>query len=158
MIVVSDTGPLNYLIRLDVITVLPKLYGSVVIPEMVRQEMSHAGSPAPVRAWAAQLPDWVSVGQTQSLLPLTLDAGELAAISLAVAIGADLILMDDLHGRRAAASQNLKTTGTLGILAEAAAAGMLDLADALTRLQQMGFYVSETLVRTLLSSQTTEQK
>lgn len=152
MIVVSDTGPLNYLIRLDAIAVLPELYGSIVVPEMVRQEMSHSGSPAIVRAWAAELPAWASLGKPQSLLPLTLDAGELVAISLAVEISADLVLMDDQKGRRAAASQNLKTIGTLGILAEAAAAGLLDLADSLTRLQQTGFYVSDELVKTLLTS------
>lgn len=157
MIVVSDTGPLNYLIRLDAIAVLPELYGSIVVPEMVRQEMSHSGSPAVVRAWAAQPPAWANLGKPQSVLPLTLDAGELVAISLAVEISADLVLMDDQKGRRAA-SQKLKTTGTLGILAEAAAAGILDFADALTRLQQTGFYISEALVKTLLALQTTEQK
>jgi len=156
VIVVSDTGPLNYLLRLDAIAVLPQLYGSVVIPEMVQQEMSHPKAPAVVRAWAAQLPEWVSLGQPQSLLPLALDAGELVAISLAVERNADLMLMDDLRGRQAAQARGLQTIGTLGILVNAAGAGLLDLADALAKLQQTDFYASEKLIQTLLASQASE--
>ena len=75
MIVVSDTGPLNYLLRLELIEILPHLYDSVVLPEAVRQEMLHSNAPAIVRAWASQPPEWAIVGQPQSLLPLELDAG-----------------------------------------------------------------------------------
>ncbi len=49
MIVVSDTTPLNYLILIDVIDVLPKLYGTVMIPRAVWLEMSVPLAPASVR-------------------------------------------------------------------------------------------------------------
>ena len=161
MIVVSDTGPLNYLLRLEAIEILPRLYGSVLIPETVRQELLHPNAPAVVLAWAAHLPEWASLGQPQTLLPqtllrLALDAGELAAISLAVERNADLLLMDDLRGRQAAMSQKLKIIGTLGILATAARSGLLDFNSALTRLRQTGFHVSEEVVRTLPGNQAPE--
>ena len=38
MIVISDTSPLNYLILIECIDVLPQLYGRVVIPEGVLAE------------------------------------------------------------------------------------------------------------------------
>lgn len=41
MIVVSDTGPLNYLILIGSVDLLPRLYGRVVLPLRVHQEMSH---------------------------------------------------------------------------------------------------------------------
>lgn len=156
MIVVSDTGPLNYLLRLDAIEVLPQLYGSVVIPEIVRQEMLHPNAPIVVRAWAASLPEWVILRQPQTFLSITLDAGELAAISLAAELHADLILMDDLRGRQAADAQNLKIVGTLGILDNAARNGLLDFTNAIARLRQAGFHVSEAVIQNLLNAQASE--
>lgn len=42
MIVVADTTPVNYLVLLGHIEVLPALYGRVMIPESVRDELVHA--------------------------------------------------------------------------------------------------------------------
>jgi predicted nucleic acid-binding protein len=39
MIVVADTSPINYLVLIKEIEVLPKLYGKIVIPEAVREEL-----------------------------------------------------------------------------------------------------------------------
>ena len=153
MIVVSDTSPFNYLLLLEAVEVLPQLYDAVIIPEAVQQEMLHPNTPDIVRAWAAQLPPWIIIRQPQSLLSLQLDMGERAAISLAVEISANLILIDERRGRDAAKANNLVTIGTLGILAQAARAGLVDLADALARLQQAGSYVSRELVETLLATQ-----
>ena len=61
MIVVSDTTPLNYLVLIDAIHILPALYGSVAMPNAVHQELTAPGAPGAVRAWATRLPEWVSV-------------------------------------------------------------------------------------------------
>ncbi len=156
MIVVSDTSPFNYLLLLEAVEVLPRLYGSVIMPEAVRQEMLHPGAPEVVRVWAAQLPSWIIIRRPQVLLPLALDSGERAAISLAMEAGAGLVLMDERKGRQEAQARNLKTIGTLGILVNAAGAGLLDLADALAKLQQTDFYVSEKLIKTVLAAQASE--
>lgn len=50
MIVVADTTPVNYLILIGEIDVLAKLYGRVVIPEAVREELTRSCAPAAVRA------------------------------------------------------------------------------------------------------------
>lgn len=156
MIVISDTGPLNDLIRLEAAEVLPALYETVTVPDAVRQEMLHPHAPEAVQAWAARLPTWAVLRQPQSLLPLALDAGERAAISLAVEVCADLVLIDERCGRQEAQAQNLKTIGTLGILVDAARSDLLNLTDALARLQRMGFHVSEALIQTVLAAQASE--
>lgn len=46
MIIVSDTGPLAYLVEIGVADFLPKLYGQVYIPPVVFAELTHAKSPA----------------------------------------------------------------------------------------------------------------
>ena len=151
MIVVSDTSPLNYLRLIGVVEILPRLYGSVVIPDEVRQELLHPDTPEFVREWAAHLPEWIVVRQPLFLLPLPLDAGETAAISLAAELGADLILVDERRGRKAALAQRLAITGTLGVLANAAENDLLNFAEMIARLEQSNFRASEELVNSLLN-------
>ena len=156
MIVVSDTSPLNYLLLIEAINLLPQLYGSVIIPEAVRRELTTAAAPEQVRRWAGTLPDWITVRPPSVVLPFLLDAGEKEAISLALELGADLILMDERRGRRIAEAQGLRVTGILGLLEEAARRGFIDLAEALARLQQSGFYVSEKMAASLLNRHASE--
>lgn len=47
--VVSNTSPLNYLILLDEINVLPRLYERVSIPQSVCEELQAAETPEAVR-------------------------------------------------------------------------------------------------------------
>ena len=56
MIVVSDTTPLNYLILVDSVHVLPALFGRVYAPSAVITELSHRKTPEAVRNWAASPP------------------------------------------------------------------------------------------------------
>jgi predicted nucleic acid-binding protein len=68
-----------------------------------------------------------------------LHAGELAAIALAVALKADLVLMDDRAGAVAARANGLNVTGTLGELDLAARSGLVDLDTAFERLKATNF-------------------
>ena len=52
MTVVSDTSPLNYLVQVDLQRVLPALFGHVLLPDAVRQEL---GSPAAPHEDAARV-------------------------------------------------------------------------------------------------------
>jgi hypothetical protein len=61
MIVVADTTPLNYLIVIGHSNVLPVLYGRVLIPEAVYQELQHPRTPAVVRDKIAGHPSWLKV-------------------------------------------------------------------------------------------------
>ena len=61
MIVVSDTSPLCYLLLIDLIEVLPQLFGRVIIPQKVRDELSASAAPQVVREWIAQPPNWLEV-------------------------------------------------------------------------------------------------
>ncbi len=150
MIVVADTGPLNYLLLIDAVEILPQLYRSVLIPEEVRSELLHPDTPEIVRAWASSLPEWITVRQPHRLLPLSLDPGETAAISLAVESHIGLILIDDRRGRKMAQAQHLAVTGTLGILATAAENDLLNFGEMIARLKQTNFHPPESLVASLL--------
>ncbi len=55
-VVVADTGPLNYLVLIGHVSVLPVLFETVFVPEAVRAELDHPETPPPVRAWIAAPP------------------------------------------------------------------------------------------------------
>jgi predicted nucleic acid-binding protein len=50
MIVVADTTPLNYLVLIGQIELLPTLYHTVLIPQEVHRELRQPGTPPMVRA------------------------------------------------------------------------------------------------------------
>jgi len=45
MIIVADTSPINYLVLIKEIEILPKLYGKVVVPGTVREELLRPVAP-----------------------------------------------------------------------------------------------------------------
>jgi predicted nucleic acid-binding protein len=119
--VVADTGPLNYLVQIDAVELLPKLFGRIIVPAAVRHELSHPRSLKAVRAWIATPPAWLEIrpnpdDSTDRAMSRSLDEGERATITLAGAIGADLILVDDRDGVAVARAQGFAVTGTLGVL------------------------------------------
>ncbi|WP_395745653.1 DUF3368 domain-containing protein [Prosthecobacter sp.] len=81
-----------------------------------------------------------------------LHAGEIAALSLALEVGADLVLMDEAEGRAVAASLQLTTMGLPGILLQARQRGLIiAVAPLLERLQQEArFWIAPSLREAVL--------
>lgn len=151
MIVVSDTTPLNYLVLINQSDLLHELYGRVIIPEAVRDEMQRADTPEKVRDFVSKPPGWLEVHAVSVPdLTLNLGAGEREAITLAQTLSADLLLLDDGKTRRAARERSLTVAGTLAVLALAACHGLVDLPSALSQLQQTTFRAPVGLIRLLL--------
>jgi predicted nucleic acid-binding protein len=153
VIVIADTTPLNYLVLIGQVEVLPELYGRVLIPTAVWQEFQRPQTPEVVRAWIARIPGWLEVRQVErGWEPLlgSLGDGELDAIALAEELHADWIILDDHAARRLASRRNLAVIGTLGVLAEAAERGLVDFPEAIARLKQTSFFVSPEVVAPLL--------
>ncbi len=67
-----------------------------------------------------------------------------------VEIQADLLLIDDLDGRQAALERGISIAGTLGVLKLAAKQALLSLPNAIEKLQQSGFRVSNEVLENLL--------
>ena len=145
MIVISDTGPLAYLVSIGVGEFLPHLYGEVFIPPTVFQELGHPHSP--VCDWIASHPAWLKVVAPNKLLSdAALDQGEREAISLAVEMKADMLLVDEKRGRAAARNYGLKIAGTLGVIVDGHANGLFDGSAPLDRLATTNFYASAELL------------
>jgi predicted nucleic acid-binding protein len=149
MTVVSNTSPLNYLVLIDHQEILPVLFGHVLIPEAVWHELCSPAAPQPVKAFLETWPSWLErriVSQVPQDLQ-QLDPGEQEAIALAQSVGASLVLLDEKKGRQAARDLGFVVTGTLGVLDLAARRGLVDLVDALKRLERTTFRATPRLLR-----------
>jgi predicted nucleic acid-binding protein len=147
MLVIADSSPLIALVNIRQVNVLPKLFGDVTIPRLVADELASARRPQAVRDFIASTPSWLHLRSPSVIesIPL-LQPAESAAISLARELNADLLLIDEVQGRKAAAARKLKITGTIGILELAASAKLLDLQEAFDRLKQTDFWISHKLL------------
>jgi predicted nucleic acid-binding protein len=148
MIVVSDTGPLFYLTLIGISEQLPYLYGSVYIPRSVLLELQHDHSP--ITDWKVAIPEWLNVATPSKLITnFTLDQGEREAISLAITLQADVLLIDERAGRNAAKLLGLTVTGTLGVIVDDHAQGLFNGHEILGRLAETSFYASADLMDSL---------
>jgi len=148
MIVVADTTPINYLVLIGKIELLPALYRVVLIPQAVHRELQSTKAPGVVREWASALPHWCEVHDLRAAPDGSLeelDDGERDAIQLAMENGIDTVLIDETEGRRAAVERHLKVTGTVALLEKAGQRGLLDFRSALAELERTSFRISASI-------------
>lgn len=150
MIVIADSGPLRYLIVIEQVGLLPLLYGNIVIPASVVNELTQTATPEPVRLWMGELPGWVMVRSPQKMsssISSVLGAGEREAIALSEELAADVLLVDDEAARLEAERRKIPVQGTLGILDLAAEHGFLaDFPGVLEKLRSTNFRASKRLL------------
>lgn len=152
-LIVSDASPLHYLALIQEAHILPLLFGRVIIPQKVFDELQQPNTPGAVKAFAASLPSWLEIQNITTPIDASLshlDRGEQEAITLAIEIQAETLLIDETKGRRAAKSHGLKTIGTLAILLDGATAGHCDLEKSFEKLRQTNFRATETLYQYFL--------
>ena len=159
MIVVSNTSPINYLLLIDHLDVIQQLFGGVFVPQAVCDELSRSYSPAVVRQWAINLPEWVEVRHADVPDDLSdLHNGESETIALAGELTADLVLLDERKASKIARTRGLVVTGTLGVLGKAFAQDLIDLDEAFDRLKDTSFYVDPQLLREILAREKTKRQ
>jgi len=159
MIIVADTSPLNYLVLISEVDILPGLFGQVIVPHAVWSELHAPGTPLVVREWADSGPSWIEIRTASFIDPrIKLGVGEVEAICLASELQADQLLVDDRKARKIALARGLMVAGTLNILEAAALREMVDLPKAIRGLQQTNFRAPEELVKLLLDRDAERKK
>jgi len=128
--VVSDSGPLIVLAKLNVLYLLKVLYRRVYVPASVYDEAVAEGlrrgysDSRTIQVFMRQA-GWEPIEEINlkdapiSLQQAHLDRGEKDTLALALSLGNALVLMDDSTGRHVARSLGLSVRGSLGILVEA---------------------------------------
>lgn len=153
MIVVSDTSPITYLLRIGRIGLLRELYETVIIPETVHREITFIdGQKIQIAAL-----DWIRMIRITDFelfeeLRGSLDRGEAEAITLARELNAELLLIDEADGRAEAKRLNLKITGLLGVLIRAKEKGFIPLVEPEIEklITDSRFWIDEQLVNDVL--------
>jgi predicted nucleic acid-binding protein len=123
MIVVSDTSPVLSLTLIGQLDLLRQLYGSIVLPEAVRDELIVGGA-AYHNGGEVLQQEWIRLRAVANpivlkLLQRELDRGEAEALALAIDLKADLILLDEFKARRLADYLELPHAGVIDLLGEA---------------------------------------
>ena len=156
MKVVCNASPLINLARIGQLALLPRLFGRLLLPQAVWQEVVEDGRGQP-GAEEIRRAVWIerAAVSNQPLihsLRQDLDAGEAEAIALAIEIQADWLLMDERLGRETAQYFGLRYVGLVGILSAAKQRGDLKaLRPLLDRLRDVaGFRVSSALYQQVL--------
>ncbi len=151
ILVVADTSPIHYLVLIQAVNLLPRLYDRVVLPSAVFAELTHTNAPTAVRGWATALPEWTEVrAASQVDLSSNLNPGEAEAIALAIELKADSLLLDEAEGRQEALRRGLAVSGTVGVLEKAAERDLINLFEAFQRLSRTNFYISPELLQQAL--------
>ncbi|VVB85881.1 Uncharacterised protein [uncultured archaeon] len=144
--IVSNSGPLIHLAKIDQLELLKKLFGKVIIPHDVELEVVDRGKEegnADAFMIESEIEKgWISVesGNGAKIKEIAesagIDIGEASAIMLAKGRKFP-ILIDDLAARRFAAGMGLEVVGSIGVLIRSARMGKILKSEALEALDKL---------------------
>lgn len=126
----ADSGPLIALAKCHQLTLLPKVFGEIHLPEAVLREVT-GNSALPGALAVAEFvrqSGRVHTDRNDDFyrdFRIVLDEGESQALSLARALQCG-ILLDDRRGRMVATEQGIPLFGLLGVLLEAKRLGFIE--------------------------------
>ncbi len=151
--VISNTTPILSLLKIGKLSVLKDLYERVYIPFAVYEEIEK-GKEKPYYQDIKDV-DWIEIRKIKSpksrFYFMDLDKGEAEVLILANEMGADLVIIDEILGRRYAKKMELQLTGTLGILLKAKQRGFLpEIQKLLIQLQEKGSWFNPQLIEKVL--------
>jgi predicted nucleic acid-binding protein len=156
-VVVTNNTPVSNLIRIGQLPLLGRVFGRVLVPQQVADELDRGrhvlGAFRDVAGAEALIVETPTDGAFLRQLRASLDAGEAAAIALAVERNAALLLMDEVDGRKVARQHGLRRMGTLGLLLEAKREGHLDeVRPWIDALDRVGFHIGVALRHEVLTA------
>jgi predicted nucleic acid-binding protein len=108
LLIVSDTSALSALARMGWLEWLQERWEQVVAPEAVWRELGLIGdAQAAALLQRAKESGWLTIRKPTNIaligqLQTSLDPGESEAIALAMELGADAVMLDEMDGRNAA--------------------------------------------------------
>ena len=150
--IVSNSTPLIYLSKIDKFYLLRELFGKVLIPLSVKEEVVNAGRKFDhidaIETEKAIKDKWLIVEKTKiipELKDIGIHEGEAEAISLAYSRKL-MVLLDQKHARIAARFMALKFRGTIYVLLRALEKDLIDLDIYLLSLEdlvEVGFRMNQ---------------
>lgn len=155
MIVVVDSSVLIGLGAINRLALLHDLYGEVVIPQAVADEVIDYGRDPDTSHQVAEA-SWIRIVEAENQLAVKvllhpLDLGEAEVIVLTQELGADLAAVDERLAREKLESLGVRVVGTLAILLEAKRAGLVEQVRVeVDKLRRVKFAMSQSLIEIIL--------
>ena len=154
MVIVSDASPVTSLIQVGQLELLNAVFGQVVVPRAVYNELCKV----PGQQTIVDQQNWLFIDHAKDLkhvktLENELDAGEAEAIVLALEMKADYLVIDEFKGRNKAEEIGLKIIGSLGVLLQAKQKGLISAVKPLIDdlIQKAEFRVHPALYQQVLN-------
>lgn len=158
MIIVSNTSPITSLSAISHLNLLHDIYGTILIPLAVYEEMTGLGYAVPGTIEVQTL-SWIEKRELEDRLLLKelqkeLHQGESETIALAISLNADRVIIDENPGRKKAISLELNVIGILGILLIAKQRRLITTIQPLMNalIAKAGFRVNQRLYLDILKS------
>ena len=126
MLVIADTGALISLGHINKIHLIEEIFGEILIPEAVWDELKSYKHPDFDKSYADFFYSRMRKINSKNYLKYMIDNGESEAIILYQELNADYLLIDDKKARKFAESLDLNCIGTVGILVEAKNRGLVE--------------------------------
>ena len=147
--IISNTTPILSLLKIDKLNLLKELYGIVIVPFAVYQEIEE-GKEKPYYQDLTSL-DWIEIRNIKNPNSreylIDLDDGEAEVLVLAKEINADLVILDEIMGRRYAKRFEINLTGTIGILLKAKETGLItSIKNLMSELVEKGTWLNPKLI------------
>lgn len=149
-IIISDTSSIGYLLQINLLHLLKILYGEIIIPDAVNKEILQLENKGYFLSEFINA-DWIKIYSAHNLSNVKdykniLDQGELEAISIAIELNADLLIIDEKLGRIVATNLGFDITGSVGILMTAKNKNLIpSIKTALDKLILLGCRISKKL-------------
>ncbi len=153
LIVISNSSVIIVLARICRLDLLEKLFRKIVVPEAVWKEVTVEDKPSSEKIPGAGFIQVMRVHNKRlsMLLEEFVDKGEAEAITLALELGADILLVDDRDARNLAKKLGLQVMGMLGVLALAKYRGLVqEVKPIIDELVETGFWISGRILKEFL--------
>ncbi len=114
MIIISDTSCITNLFQIDALQILPELFGKILIPEAVLNELLAFHKNTFTTQLSANKIEVAKVTDTAALQKAKyydLDSGETEALALALELKNIALIIDEKAGKKAAEELGIKTVG-----------------------------------------------
>jgi len=149
-----NASPLILLSRAGELSLLQALDRRLVVPNAVMHEVRAKGDDD-ITARSLRETSWIEVVADapvpESIAAWDLGSGESAVLAWALANAGTLAILDDREARRCAASVQVETLGTVGVVLKAKRIGRIDAASpVLQKLVAAGMYLAPSTLAEVL--------
>jgi len=149
--IISNSTPLIILSKIGELEILKNLYGEIIIPRAVFEEVT-------IKSDAIKNLSWIKILEVQDksnrkIYQAKLHDGEVEVMMLAKEISADLLIIDDNAAKKFAKFLGFTVTVTLGVLLKAKSEKIIsEVRQILEKMLAEKFYISEEIINLVLKT------